>query len=414
MKNLYRDWTFAKEALQLIVRKWNWDLSPHEFRAVIYIYDRTIGWGKEWEAITLDHAYLGVWNDDQTENWGAPIASNKARASELLKTLADKGYIYKRKRGCLSEYSLNLDTMKVPKRLQICTQERGDTSVVLGVTLLKEKGDTSVTQRVSSIKEEIFDKKKSSHNEVVAGVEKEDPLSEIRYATTKIVDASKVNRDRKKKSKGVFVRRANETGFVPFRGMFPVIWKDMNSSFFPDFEVGPIPHLSLNIIHSYAIAWTNNRKTGEFMEYLNWVFQNWSALGAGVFGWMSEFPLSPSVRIITSKKLRGFIEEAYQKKEMWDAWRKMDEYERKVYHLVNVKGMDSEKAAKVAKKEVGYVEQGKELAKAKKEIQIMSERAEQVMRAEREALAKQKKSLTQRVNHLVEVEGDFGKWEDEE
>ena len=412
MKTLYRDWTFAKEVLHLIVRKWNWSLTPHEFRAVMYLYDRTIGWGKEWEAITLEHAYLGVWNEDQTENWGAPIASNKARASELLKTLVEKGYVYKRKRGCFSEYSLNLDTMKVPKRLKICTQERGDTSVVFGVTHFEETGDTSVTQRVSSIKEEIFDKKKSRHNGVVAGLREGDSLSEIRYATSVVVQKSKESRE-KKKRKGVFVRRANE-GFVPFRGTLPLIWADMHREYFPSFPCGPIPHLSLNIVHSYALAWTNNRPAGEFMDYLTWVFQNWAALGAGVFSWMSDFPLTPSYKIITSKKLRGFIEEAYQKKEMWDAWRKMDEIERKVYHLVNVRGMDHDKATKIAEREAGYADQLKDLAKAKKEIQIMSERAEQVMRAEREALAKQKKNLTKEVKPLVQVEGDFGKWEEAE
>ena len=408
MPSLYKDWTFARNALQLIVRQWSWGLTPHEFRAVIYIYDRTVSWGKEWETVTLDHMESGVWNEEQTKNWAAPIASNRARASQLIKKLVEKGYVYKRKRGVYWEFSLNLDSMKVPKRLNL-HEQRGDTSVQKGVTLLTKEGDTSVTQRDLKINKEIYDKRKSGENGIFAGVE-DDPLLEARYAVTKVIQKSKANRERKK-AKGIFVRRAND-GFVPFRGTFPLIWRDMSAEYFPDFEIGPIPHLSLNILHSYALAWTNNRKSGEFMEYLKWVFQNWASLGAGVFSWMDNFPLCPSVRIITSRKLRGFIEEAYQKKEMWDAWRKMDEFDRKVYHLINVRGMDSEKAHKVAMKEIGYSNQIKELEDAKKMIQVMSDRAKQTMRAERMAIEKQK-SGSRKSNHLVQVEGDFGRWEDE-
>jgi hypothetical protein len=406
--SLYKDWVFARNALRKIVREWNFSLSAAEFRAVMFVYDRTISWGKEWETITTEQMVSGVWNEENTKFHACPIDSNKNRARKMLNSLVERGLIYKRSSGKSSEYSLNLDDMKVPKRLQN-TDNKGDESVPFRGTNLSPLRGTKVSPKEYRTKRRgLTTEEEERESAIPAGLRKEDtPLSEALYATEKVKARSRQVREENKKKKGVFVRRAKD-GFVPFRNALQNVWLDFCRKYFSHVQTAAVSYLSANILHQYATAWTNARSSGEFMDFLEWVFQNWSSLGAGVFSWMKDFPLSPSIRIVSNRKLRGYIEEAYQEKEMWDAWRKMDELDRKVFHLTTKRGMDHEKAVEIAKKEIGYVDQLKEINEAKKMVDMMARRAKQAIEVERASLARHKKA----VGPLVQVDGDFGRWED--
>jgi hypothetical protein len=211
-------------------------------------------------------------------------------------------------------------------------------------------------------------------------------------------------------SKGRFARRAN-SGFVPLLKAFPAVWRLMHKEHFPEFAVSPADRLSWTILHQYALNWTKVREDGEFMDYLGWVFANWSALGAGVFGWMNDFPNTPSIRILTNAKLRTYIEEAYTEKERLARWRTMDEFERMVHHLVHKRGMDKEKAEELARKRTGFVDQMKELKKERELVAAMAQRSQQAIQQEREALSRQRRAPVTKRGPLKQGEGSFGKFE---
>lgn len=408
--NLYRDWVFARAALTKIVREWSFSLSLVEFRAAIFIYDRTIGWGKEWEKITTEQMVNGVWNKENTKFFASPIGTNKNRVRKAINSLVEKGLVRKKPIGKSSMYSLVLDDMKIPKRLQNTAKKGAESVPVEGVESVPKKGAESVPLREYKERDLTIERKEKRASATLATLEKEEsPLTEALYATERVKVRSQKSREERKTKKGVFVRRAN-SGFVPFKNSLQAVWQDLCRKYFSHVQVGALPFLTSNILHQYALSWTKVRECGEFLEFLEWTFQNWVTLGASVFSWMKDYPLSPSVQIITNRKLRGYIEQAFQEKEMWDAWRKMDEYDRKVYFLVNKRGMDQEKAEEVAKKEVGYAQERKDLEQARKMVELMTKRAKQAIEVEREALNRQRNN-TQRKTHLVEVEGDFGKWD---
>ena len=404
--DIYTDWVFARAALNKIVREWSFSLSLSEFRAVIFVYDRTIGWGKEWETITVDQMVNGVWNEDNTKFFASPIGTNKNRVRKTINGLVERGLLRRRSAGKSSQYSLVLDDMKIPKRLQN-DAKKGAGSVPLRGTEVSPLRGTEVSPKEYIKKRDLTIEEEKREPAALAGAES--PLSRVLYATEKVKVRSREVRETKKTKKGVFVRRAN-SGFVPFRNALQTVWLDLCRKHFAHVQSAAVPYLSANILHQYATAWTQVREQGEFMEFLEWVFVNWASLGAGVFSWMNNFPLSPSIRIVTNRKLRGYIEEAYQEKEMWDAWRQMDELDRKVFHLTTKRGMDHEKAVEVAKREIGYVDELKNINEAKKMVDMMSRRARQAIEVERASLAKHRKA----VGPLVQVDGDFGRWEDVE
>lgn len=111
----YTDWAFQRDVLILIVRVWARDLSLLEFSGVMFVYDRTLGWGKEWEVITRDQACGGVWSRDGLKPYAAPITRNRNRACTVLARLVAKGFLRRKAKGRFFMYSLNLDRVIPPK-----------------------------------------------------------------------------------------------------------------------------------------------------------------------------------------------------------------------------------------------------------------------------------------------------------
>ena len=198
---------------------------------------------------------------------------------------------------------------------------------------------------------------------------------------------------------------------MPKRSAFPAVWQLKHKEYYPELPPSPVNYLTWKILHQYALNWTMARQEGEFMDFLEWIFANWSALGAGVFRWMKDFPNVPCVRIITNAKLRGFIEEAYTEKEWWARWRKLSDYERMVLHLVQKRGMTQEKAEEFAARRTGYEDEKKEIAKARREVELLAARSQQAITQERAVLARQRRANNNYRKPLKQTEGSFGKFE---
>ena len=402
-KDNYRDWEFSRKVLRLILREWATQLSPLEYKAALFVYDRTIGWGKQWEAITQKQTSEGVYSPEG-ECWAAPISTNATRARDALHSLVEKGYIFRQKYGQKSwKYSLNID-MKIPKKDKFERRNRGRYRNFSGDGIVNFLGTVPSHKEIYKGREAKDKSCACPRQSQVDGNGKIEAEEIIR----KVIVLSEEKMQRRKKS-GKFERSANGTqsGFVPFRTGLLAVWKDFHKKYFDSMGAAAIDAVSLRILHLYAKNWTNLRESGEFLEFLEWVFQNWQMLRAGPFSWMADFPLAPSIRIITSSKLKQYIEEAHRKKEWWDKWRAMDEFERKVEHLVTMKGMDRQKAEEIAKKETGFKEEIKALKEERRKLELTALRTKQAYT--------QGTLNTQHNNNnrsrLTDAEGDFGKWD---
>lgn len=415
--NKYRDWEFARAALRQILRVWALDFSALELRTALFVYDRTIGWGKQWEVITSEQASNGVWNDDG-ECWAAPITRDKGRARAALQSLVDAGYLTKRQKGKSFEYALNLE-MKVPKRLKTAqndTQEGGRNRIFEGGDFASKRG------AISPPKEYFVEIREAKDNIcVVASLDAGTPVLEtVRQANEiarSVVVRSRQRQDKRKKQ-GKFERRAKdgtESGFVPFKSALAAIWVDLYRTKFPQEAITPLPAITLRIVYLYAKNWTLLRQDGEFLDYLTWIFTNWSMLRSGPFKWMQDFPLTPAPRILVSTKLRPLIEEAYQQKDWWSRWAKMDEYERRVQHLTVNKGLDRSKAESIAKRETGFRDEIEAIKQERRKLELAALRVKQAYEQERAALRKQQqRSGVAPTTSIQNVEGDFGKWDEDD
>src|SRR5947207_2303199 len=86
-----RDLVFFRDFHRMISRYWKPHLSAAEYSVLDMIVDRTLGWGKLWELISLSHFVRGVWSDEITYSDGTGLG--KRTIQRAIITLLKKGVI---------------------------------------------------------------------------------------------------------------------------------------------------------------------------------------------------------------------------------------------------------------------------------------------------------------------------------
>jgi hypothetical protein len=395
-----KDWQFVREVHRKMVRVWFPHFSALERLALIFVYDRTLGWGKEWERITMEHCAEGVY-DERGQCFAAPFTSCRKRAGEVMRGLCDAGAIRftvhptdKAKR-----YALNFDfdpSMKLPKRLK----EGGGNAPLRGAEPPHCIGAETPHVREGEVRE-VKQKRLADGNVRRSMGNNPESREELEIAIVKVRSRAKA-RSAEKKRRGRALRK-DGTGFHPNKAAILIYWRDLWLSHYPDLPIDPVPKVLLHILWQYWKAWTESRKAGEFEDYLEWVFENWNAVRLGSLGWMADAPKAPAARMLVSSKLRGYFEEAYREKEAVALWRKLEPHERRLQELVE-KGMDPDKARESVEKEFATKKELVELRQARERMSIMLETFNR-RESRTDAVAKERKPLPATKN--------FKKWEDE-
>ena len=98
---------FYRDLHRYLSRYWKPHATPSEYAVLDFIFDRTIGWGKHWEIISLRHFVHGVWNEKKVYSDGTHLGVRTVQRA--LNGLLKKGMIRKEcERGERCWYSLNL------------------------------------------------------------------------------------------------------------------------------------------------------------------------------------------------------------------------------------------------------------------------------------------------------------------
>lgn len=410
------------------MREWSIGLSAIQRLALMFVFDRTLGWGKEWEYITLDHCTKGIVAEDGTV-YAAPFTSNKQTARKALTELEAMGYLRVQESpivGRPKRYSLNFNQveayMRVPKRLK--NKITGDSEKGTG----SAESDTNITQSgvqkwsaegfisepplgcKSGLQRDILRiyKKKPKGKTKISDAEPAPQVSEkenLERAVIKVQTFAK-SRLSEKKMKGGRNCRKDGTGFLPKQSNVALFWRELWTEHFPDTPLEAMPLVSQKILWQYWRSWTESRGTGEFLEYLTWIFENWNALRLGSFSWMTNFPKAPSVRLVTSAKLRHVFEEAYKAREAIALWRKLEPHERKLRELVE-NGMDPDKAREVVEREYSTAKELKKISEARQKLHIAMETANRRQ-------SRTPNGASRRRGPLKMEDHDFGQWKDDE
>jgi hypothetical protein len=393
----FHDWIDQRDCLRLVLRDWSLALSAVELRVVLFVYDRTAGWGKEWERVTLDHLTKGVWGKDGT-CFASPASTNRRTAQATIAQLVQRGVLLAKPHSSsprAKQYSLNQHwepSMKVPKRIR---EQREVTVAELplldgGKSATINSGKTATMKRKESKEEGNSEECCSGAATGMAKAMHQQPPSrpagqtreELLAVATQVKARSRAKRaaamDKGRKLRG------DGSGFHPTKAAVDATWLHLWQDNYGDEPLAPLTRVARQILWDYWAKWTMARQAGEFGEYLRWLFENWQALRVGTFAWMKDFPKVPVANMVVSSKLRTAFELAYREKEKIAQWRKQAPHERELARLVDEQGMDPEAAEQLVEQRMGQADQMKELRQEMKRLAYEKE----TVKRQRQAAAK--------------------------
>ena len=108
------------ELLDRILSQWIGAVSAAEFAVIMFIYRRTVAWGKKKELIVRRHFLEGIFKNDTGECIQAPLTIKQTTLKLTLGSLEKRGIIFRERRpGDLSWFQLNTEwspqMLKQPK-----------------------------------------------------------------------------------------------------------------------------------------------------------------------------------------------------------------------------------------------------------------------------------------------------------
>ena len=103
----FRQW------FQVIMRTWSRELPPKELALVLFLFDRTFGWGKEWEHMTMDVIINGNTDNKGRVTTGAVAVSPRVLA-RMLDALVARGMVRRKRTRCGQWLALNYEWQQNP------------------------------------------------------------------------------------------------------------------------------------------------------------------------------------------------------------------------------------------------------------------------------------------------------------
>lgn len=288
---------YKLEMYQRAIREWRGSLSSDEFSVVMYVMDRTVGWGQPSATITSGSAINGG---------GVYTGLNISRATyfRVLGTLETKGLIRRRKTGTGSNrISINPgwapDMSNLPKRLKErfakgsqseTTPSHSETTPSQAETLYtgNPSTDNLLTDTVAASGHNSNQNQNSFPEEKEEGPSPQSPPSKI--VSDENREAACTNRSARK-------AKANRTkGRTDVSAGIEATWRAALEETFPAVSHVPWDVRIRKNVKDKAKAWTSGSQVS-FDDLLDWAVRNWTQIVKKQFKWMKKkaAPAQPDI-----------------------------------------------------------------------------------------------------------------------
>ena len=352
--------------IQHILREWVPYLKPTESLVVLFIADRTAGWGKEAEEITHRHFLQGIRDRKTAAVYAGALPLTRPTLTLVLGRLTCLGAIRSVKKNKRTAYSINLDwnpyptteTMALakPKRLKelqsLQTTERQNTA-----KKGKEICPLDGKEICPSMGKEIFPYKKNK--------EKKGKIEEANPSDSRRAEPEEGELDHAlshAKRRAVSRRESKVSAWSALSAS--VAWSDLCRSHLPPADRLAVTVADSSVLHKYGKRWMAARggSVADWLEYLGWVVARWQAIRAQHFAWMKEAPVTvPSIRFMV--KLSDRFEQAWVARATIERTAAMTPREREVERLLQ-KGVDREVAERDVDAKLGLTKEREAMERA--------------------------------------------------
>lgn len=347
-----KDPVWFREWFKVIVRQWAQHLTLRQLGMVIFIFDRTAAWGKEWELIRYSSFVTGITSKDGDKRYAAGICGCERSALTLTNELLDMGMIVKRRSREGNYWALNYEW--TPENM----------SKIRRLSRNPQKAAGPNTQKPAGLNPQ----KAAGHNKGYA--EDEEVTQKEQCPAGDDFFHSALVKARAKGQAAIERRKARKQNSLSLPDMMRLWSESCRSAPWAEYAT-PREYLTKRdtfALQSYAKRFAKAFPNEKFSEYLGWVIEKWPGLISDLFGWMTKAPPpetpSPLFLIKWAKEFEGtFLQRRAFEKRM-----EMTPEEREVARLVK-SGMSEEQARRKAR--IKHVPGGREVKHAPTETVVI-------------------------------------------
>jgi hypothetical protein len=411
-----------REWFKILFRVWRPNLSPNEFLVAQFIFDRTAGWGKEWEVIRPDHFLSGVVGKDG-KIYASGLVMTPPTLRKCLASLIERGAIRmiqeKRKKAYALNYEWNPDEienyatmpMPLPKRLKNLQELQTGDSVEKENYFPKnqEKENDFLSKRKISFNLNKKRKEKGYAKEERSTDENASRLCHASHGERLLQVAKDLDKEKRKSAE----KRKNK--IVEWRSTSAAYkaWFDLCESFHPDANHLAVTKTDTLILHRYGLRFataSKNSSLPNWIEFLSWVIERWHTIREFHFAWMkANSPAVPSIRFLV--KFGETFEQAWASKQDVEHFATLSTRDREV-ELRVLKGVDRTVAEQEVDKRLGLITLKQEIESASAKLKKQQASFENARRDH--AIAEVRKAKWKELrtkSSVTEGEGTFDQWE---
>jgi hypothetical protein len=278
------DLIFQRDFMRHLLRHWQKHLSASEFICVLFIYDRTIGWGKFAETIMLRHFIDGIVSRDlRVHHHGTSLSRTTVIGSlerleaggliESFRSSANSAKMYLLKIEASEDDLKQFSTMKEiakPKRLK----SQGSKFEPQGSEFEPQGSEFEPHKKKRNTREVKLKKR-----ELVAA----DASKTLADVEVEIEDKRTARADARKKIVE-FAQSLKKKELARF-------WLDTVSSHHDDMRSLALTIAQQSSLFSKQKTFLETtRHALSFPAFVDWSIQNWHSIMSNVFGWMTNAP----------------------------------------------------------------------------------------------------------------------------
>lgn len=291
--SLHRDW------FRVLHRQWKPALSHVEYAVAMMVFDRTLGWGKDWEGITYEHFIGGVWARDGKLIHPGTGFKRKAVAKALA-SLIKKGALRTQPSEVhtqMIEYSLNYEwipdmKLTVPKRFRENQFPQSPQPVSLKPQTsfpkkLKEEEKEDGTKQTTSADAELA---KPGEQKIETDFKNETAIPE----QVDVVGDALLRLNSEHAQRHAARLEKNELG----RAELMAIWQRAFTETFQQSLCVPLKVKDIGALRSYGKRWQGASVAGEssvtFGAFVDWSVRNWKVVLDTEMQWCKQPPALPA------------------------------------------------------------------------------------------------------------------------
>lgn len=397
-----------REWFRIILRNWAQYLSPAETMIVLFVLDRTMGWGKEWEVITCQQMQDGIYHqreDGTMMEVTGGIGLSSDRAQVLVRQLVERGVLLQkegpyRSRKFAINYEWSPMALKLPKAT-VAPKVSGLKTPKLkpAICRIRPGNMPDSIRQYAALREGIEEGEDEEKEKAVRnGRSKQELESLLRNASERTKSKQAAKHATALTSRALAVKPLL-TLWMKAREACP--------SYSPD-GVSTIRQKDGVILQACMRRHVASGHPVAFGVLLDWSLQNWPSIMQGYFRWMADAPTMPEIRFFVR-----FIDKmilAYSRKDDLSKLAAMTTREQMVYHLVKKKGVAPEVAEREVDERLGLQKIKDEIQAERQKLQRLHQNSAAYAEAQQRLSFMEKTKQQEESRAITGTGGTFETW----